>query len=80
MKLTFVETLPEVRKDPHSLQALISEFADSGYRFAKVELDKNDYKNLEIAYGSLWSAVKKSKRAVKVAKRGDDIYLVRKSV
>lgn len=80
MKLTFVDTLPEVRKDPHGLQAIISEFMDSGYRFAKLEFGENDYKNSAVAYNSIHSAIRASKRAVKISKRGDELYLIRTSV
>lgn len=77
MKLTFVEALPEVKKDRHDLQGLIKEFMDSERDFAKIEIHENDYPSLDHAYNSMWIAIRRSKRLVKAVKCSDGLYLVR---
>lgn len=77
MKLTFVDELPKARSGYHNLQALIEEFMNSDCEIARVDLHKNDYKSSNHAYKSIWLSARKSRRLVKVVKRGDDVYLVK---
>jgi len=59
-----------VRKD-------LTDFAESGYQCAKVDIA--GYKNLNAAYASYFNSLKNSGiEVIRVAKNGGSLYLVRK--
>lgn len=77
MTLTYVNELPKVKRGPHMLQAYIEEFMNSDGKIVKIDFNEKDYKSPNVCY-SVWKvAVKRSGRLVKVAKRGDEVYLVK---
>ena len=77
MKFVPVNELPKKKAARHKLQDLIKEFCDDDYKIVKIDLDKHDYKSPKVCCGAMHVAVKRSKRPVKVAIRGDDVYLIK---
>lgn len=77
MKLTCVDELPKKKSWRCDIQAYIREFMESDGKIAKIDFNENDYKSPKVCY-SVWKiAAKRSKRAVKVTMRGNDVYLVK---
>lgn len=77
MKITAIDEIPRPKK---RLQALIEKFYKSEIKVGRVEWTSKDYKNAKVAYSVLWSAAKRSKLPVSVAKRGEEVYLYRTTV
>lgn len=77
MKLTYVDELPKKSGTKLRLQALIDEFVKSNREIAKIEIEDGHYKSIMIARGCIDIACRRSGHPVKVAKRGNNLYLVR---
>lgn len=69
MKLTPVDQIPKMN-GYHKLQELIEEFTN-------VEFSETDYKSPAVCRSCLAAAIKRSKRPVKVWRRGNEIFLSR---
>ena len=69
MKLIPVDQIPKMN-GYHKLQELIEEFTN-----VKVEFSETDYKSPAICRSCLAAAIKRSKRPVKVWRRGNEIFL-----
>lgn len=77
MKLTPVDQIPKMN-GYHKLQELIEEFTNGDAKIVKVEFSETDYKSPAGLAGScLAAAIKRSKRPVKVWRRGNEIFLSR---
>lgn len=74
MKLIPVEQIPKVT-GYHKLQDLIEEFVNSDTKIVKVDFTEDDYKSPTVCRSCLAAAVKRSKRPVKVWRRGNEIFL-----
>lgn len=59
----------------HKLQELIEEFTNGDAKIVKVEFSETDYKSPAICRSCLAAAIKRSKRPVKVWRRGNEIFL-----
>lgn len=68
MKLTPVDQIPKMN-GYHKLQELIEEFTNGDA--------KTDYKSPAVCRSCLAAAIKRSKRPVKVWRRGNEIFLSR---
>ena len=74
MKLIPVEQIPRV-SGYHKLQDLIEEFVSGDTKIVKVDFSKDDYKSPPVCRACLAAAIKRSKHAVKVWKRGNEVFL-----
>lgn len=77
MELIFVEELPRTRCSKHRLQDLIEEFMNGEGNIAKIDINQYDYKSPTVCYSCMRNAITRSKRGLKVTKRGDTIYLIK---
>lgn len=71
MKLTPVDQIPKMN-GYHKLQELIEEFTNGDAKIVKVEFSETDYKSPAVCRSCLAAAIKRSKRPVKVWRRGKD--------
>ena len=76
MKLTPVGQIPKMN-GYHKLQELIEEFTNGDAKIVKVEFSETDYKPPAVCRSCLAAANKRSKRPVKVGRRGNEISLGR---
>lgn len=76
MKLTPVDQIPKMN-GYHKLQELIEEFTNGDAKIVKVEFSETDYKSPAVCRSCLAAAIKRSKRPVKVWRRGNEIFLSR---
>ena len=74
MKLIPVDQIPKMN-GYHKLQELIEEFTNGDAKIVKVEFSETDYKSPAICRSCLAAAIKRSKRPVKVWRRGNEIIL-----
>lgn len=74
MKLTPVGQIPKMN-GYHKLQELIEEFTNGDAKIVKVEFSETDYKSPAVCRSCLAAAIKRSKRPVKVWRRGNEIFL-----
>ena len=74
MKLIPVDQIPKMN-GYHKLQELIEEFTNGDAKIVKVEFSETDYKSPAICRSCLAAAIKRSKRPVKVWRRGNEIFL-----
>lgn len=74
MKLIPVDTMPKAG-GYHKLQELIEEFVNSDAKIVKVDFNEDDYKSPTVCRSCLAAAIKRSKRSVKVWKRGNEVFL-----
>ena len=72
MKLIPVDQIPKMN-GYHKLQELIEEITNA--KIVKVEFSETDYKSPAICRSCLAAAIKRSKRPVKVWRRGNEIFL-----
>lgn len=70
MKLTPVDQIPKMN-GYHKLQELIEEFTNGDAKIVKVEFSETDYKSPAVCRSCLAAAIKRSKRPVKVWRRGN---------
>ena len=70
MKLTPVDQIPKMN-GYHKLQELIEEFTNGDAKIVKVEFSETDYKSPAVCR----SCLLRSKRPVKVWRRGNEIFL-----
>lgn len=81
MKLTYVDEIPKkYRRDKHNLQDLLKEFVDSGKDIARVDFNEMDYKTPSGCRKCIAKAIVISKLNVRVLKRGNEIYLMKKYI
>lgn len=76
MKLTPVDQIPKMN-GYHKLQELIEEITNGDAKIVKVEFSETDYKSPAVCRSCLAAAIKRSKRPVKVWRRGNEIFLSR---
>ena len=74
MKLIPVDQIPKMN-GYHKLQELIEEFTNGDAKIVKVGFSETDYKSPAICRSCLAAAIKRSKRPVKVWRRGNEIFL-----
>ena len=74
MKLIPVEQIPKMN-GYHKLQDLIEEFVNSEAKIVKVDFTEEDYKSATVCRSCLAAAIKRSKRSVKVWRRGNEVFL-----
>ena len=74
MKLIPVDAIPKV-SGYHKLQELIEEFVNGDAKIVKVDFGKDDYKSPTVCRSCLAAAIKRSKRSVKVWRRGNEVFL-----
>lgn len=74
MKLIPVDAIPKVN-GYHKLQELIEEFVDSDAKIVKVDFGEEDYKSPAVCRSCMAAAIKRSKRSIKVWRRGNEIFL-----
>lgn len=74
MKLIPVDQIPKMN-GYHKLQELIEEFTNGDAKIVKVEFSETDYKSPAVCRSCLAAAIKRSKRPVKVWRRGNEIFL-----
>lgn len=74
MKLILVDAIPKM-SGYHKLQELIEEFVNSNAKIVKVDFDEEDYKSPAVCRSCLAAAIKRSKRSIKVWRRGNEIFL-----
>lgn len=65
------------RRTKKNLKVYFKEFISSNIKTAKVEFNKGDYKNIEVAYSVIQVAVKRHGFPIKVHKIDDAVYLER---
>lgn len=74
MKLIPVDAIPKV-SGYHKLQELIEEFVNGDAKIVKVNFTEDDYKSPTVCRSCLAAAIKRSKRSVKVWRRGNEVFL-----
>ena len=74
MKLIPVDAIPKV-SGYHKLQELIEEFVNGDAKIVKVDFTEDDYKSPAVCRSCLAAAIKRSKRSVKVWRRGNEVFL-----
>lgn len=74
MKLIPVDAIPKV-SGYHKLQDLIEEFVNGDAKIVKVDFGEDDYKSPTVCRSCLSAAIKRSKRSVKVWRRGNEVFL-----
>ena len=74
MKLVPVDQIPKMNSH-HRLQELIEEFVNTDAKIVKVEFGEDDYKSPTVCRSCLAAAIKRSKRPIKVWRRGNEIFL-----
>ena len=74
MKLIPVDAIPKV-SGYHKLQELIEEFVNGDAKIVKVDFGEDDYKSPTVCRSCLAAAIKRSKRSVKVWRRGNEVFL-----
>lgn len=74
MKLILVDAIPKM-SGYHKLQELIEEFVNSNAKIVKVDFGEEDYKSPAVCRSCLAAAIKRSKRSIKVWRRGNEIFL-----
>ena len=79
MKLIPVDQIPKMN-GYHKLQELIEEFTNGDAKIVKVEFSETDYKSPAVCRSCLAAAIKRSKRPVKVWRRGNEIRRVQGQV
>ena len=77
MKAIAVNCIPERRNGNHRLQNFLREFVNTNTKFAKLELNVDEYASPTVARSCIGVAVVRGGHPVKVKLRGNDIYLVR---
>lgn len=78
MNLVPVKSVPcDLAYRNHRLQQLLDEFEELDTRTVEVIWDERDYKSADCCASCLHAAIKRSRRAIRVAKRGEHIYLLR---
>lgn len=77
MKLIPVEILPKKRANRKGLQDFIEEFCNGEIKMARVDFSDNDYKDAKSCYSSIYKAIWRSKRPVKVIMRGNEVFLAK---
>lgn len=87
MRLVEVDVLPAKNRKGrdrigknHKLYDFLDEFIDMGVKVAKVELEESDYHSVDHAINSLTDSIRHHRYPIKVVRRGDDIYFVRKDI
>ena len=79
MKLVSENTLPKRKRAPkHDLRKLIEDFANSEYQIAWLDFEEGEWGSVASCYCNVHRAVKQSKRPIKVIRRRDKVYLVKK--
>ncbi|MBM6725019.1 hypothetical protein [Pseudoflavonifractor phocaeensis] len=74
MKLIPVDAIPKVN-GYHKLQELIEEFVNSDAKIVKVDFGEEDYTSPAVCRSCMAAAIKRSKRSIKVWRRGNEIFL-----
>ena len=74
MKLIPVDAIPKMG-GYHKLQDLIEEFVNGDAKIVKVDFGEDDYKSPTVCRSCLAAAIKRSKRSVKVWRRGNEVFL-----
>ena len=74
MKLIPVDAIPKMG-GYHKLQDLIEEFVNGDAKIVKVDFGEDDYKSPTVCRSCLAAAIKRSKRSVKVWRRGNAVFL-----
>jgi len=77
MRLKEIDEIPVVSRKPGKYTELINDFLNSGKPHVEVELEEGDAK-IQNTYTSLISYIKKMKAPVRVAKRSNRIFLIRR--
>jgi len=77
MRLKEIDEVPGVSKKPGKYAELINDFLNSGKPHVEVELEEGDAKT-QHTYSSLISNIKKMKAPVRIVKRGNRIFLIRR--
>lgn len=75
MKMIPVDCIPEKAHDRHRLQDLIQEFVNMDAKIVKLDFDQDDYKSPAVCRSCLAIAIQRSKRPIKVWRRGDEVFL-----
>lgn len=64
----------------HDLYDLFDKFIEMGVKVAKIEFDARDYHSVTHAVSSISGSAREHKYPIKVVRRGDNVYLVRKDM
>ena len=74
MKLTPVDQIPKMN-GYHKLQELVEEFTSGDAKIVRVGFSGADYRSPAVCRSCLAAAVKRSRRPVKVWRRGSEVFL-----
>lgn len=77
MKAIAVNCIPERQNGNHRLQNFLRDFVRMNTKFAKIELNVDEYSSPTVARSCMAIAAVRGGHPVKVRLRGNDIYLVR---
>lgn len=75
MKLVAVKELPKITRGRHNLQSMIQEFVNGDTRIAKLDIGKDEYKSIQVAYKVIRTAVRNSRHPIKVHLYNGELYL-----
>lgn len=78
MKMIPVDDIPEVVRCRHDLRDFLKGFVNGEDSIVKIDFTEHDYKNVKSCYECLWSGAKLHGYNIKVMKRGDEVYLMKK--
>lgn len=79
MKFVEVEKVPGLQKY-HPLKSKWDEFMAMNVKVAKVDLDENEYSNIEVARATMAISVKRMGYPITVTRRQNEIYLIRRDM
>lgn len=78
MTLTRVDFIPGKRTNGrNSLQMLLTEFAESDMKFAKVDFKHDEYVSAKSCLSALAKAIWRKKYPLKAIMRAGDVYLIK---
>lgn len=79
MKLVAVtaDQVPERRRAYNKLQKMLRDFANSNHEIVLLDFAEGEYKSPITACQVISVAIKRSKRPLKVFRRGDNVYLTK---
>ena len=75
MKLVAVKELPKITRGRHDLQGMIQEFVNGETRIAKLDIGKDEYKSIDVAYRVIGIAVRRSGHPIKLHIYNDELFL-----
>lgn len=79
MKFVEVKDVPGLKVN-HRLKDMWDEFMASNMKMAKVNLDEGEYSSVVVAASVMAVSIRRYGYPIRLIRRGDEIYLIRKDI